>query len=387
MQPEAAARRVVAGLVGGVLVAAALGSCSSSGDEDASSTRSPSPSSSTSRASSATEAGSTSAAPVPIAKARVAGVVATGLDAPWGIAFLPDGSALVSERDTEKIVRVTASGEVSDVGRVAGVAGVGEGGLLGIALSPSYADDHALFAYYTHGSENVVARLTYDGTSLAGQHIILDGIPSGPIHNGGRLAFGPDGYLYVSTGEAGRRDPAQNRDDLGGKILRITPNGDPAPGNPFPGSPVWTLGHRNVQGLAWDDRGRMWASEFGQSTWDELNRIVAGDNYGWPEVEGRGNQPNFRNPQIVWHTAEASPSGLAFLGGHLWLASLRGERLWRIDVDGARASHPADFFVGKYGRMRTVVVAPDGNLWVTTSNRDGRGKPASHDDRILLVRP
>ena len=317
---------------------------------------------------------------------RVVGTVADGLEVPWGIGFLPDGSALVNERDSGRVLRI-ADGKVDIVGRIDQTRAQGEAGLLGLAVSPSYAEDHRVFVYATTDRDNRVLRMTFDGTRLGRPTAILTGIPNGFIHDGGRLAFGPDGYLYVSTGETGNRDLAQREDSLGGKILRITQDGEPAPGNPDPGSPVWTLGHRNVQGLAFDDAGQLWASEFGQDDWDELNLIEKGTNYGWPLVEGKGDLARFRNPQVVWHTDEASPSGLAYLDGHLWLASLRGERLWRVDVSGRRATHPADFFVGRYGRMRTVVVAPDGNLWVTTSNRDGRGDPAPSDDRILEVRP
>ena len=384
VQVSAAVRRAVACLFGAVLTAAVLTGCSSSSDEGGSSASTPTSNSAPASTPASSEAGSSSAAPV--AKARVAGIIATGLDAPWGIAFLPDGSALVSERDTEKIVHVSPGGAVSDVGRVSGVDGVGEGGLLGIALSPSYDEDHTLFAYYTHGPENVVARMTYDGGSLSDQRIILDGIPSGPIHNGGRLAFGPDGYFYVSTGEAGRRDPAQDRGDLGGKILRITPDGDPAPGNPVPDSPVWTLGHRNVQGMAWDDRGRMWASEFGQNTWDELNRIVAGDNYGWPEVEGRaGGGSRFHDPVRQWHTDEASPSGIAVAGGSVFMAALRGERLWQIPLLAHGTGKPRALLTNRFGRLRAVALAPDGSLWVLTNNTDGRGSPRKGDDRIVRL--
>jgi len=316
----------------------------------------------------------------------VIGTVARDLEVPWGVGFLPDGSALVTERDSGRVLQV-AGGKVSEVGRIDQTRAEGESGLLGLAVSPAYAEDKSVFVYTSTDRDNRVLRMRFDGGRLGKPSAILTGIPHGFIHDGGRLAFGPDGYLYVSTGETGRGELAQKESSLGGKILRITQDGRPAPGNPDPDSPVWTLGHRNVQGLAFDDAGHLWASEFGQDTWDELNLIEKGTNYGWPEVEGRGSASRFRNPQVVWHTDEASPSGLAFLDGRLWLASLKGERLWRIDVDGRRASHPADFFVGKYGRMRTVVVAPDGNLWVTTSNRDGRGEPASGDDRILLVRP
>jgi glucose/arabinose dehydrogenase len=317
---------------------------------------------------------------------QVIGTVARDLEVPWGIGFLPDGSALVTERDSGRVLQI-ADGQVTPVGRIDQTHAEGESGLLGLAVSPSYAEDKRVFVYASTDDDNRVLRMTFEDGRLGAPTAILTGIPRGFIHDGGRLAFGPDGYLYVSTGETGDGALAQRRDTTAGKILRTTQDGRPAPGNPDPGSTVWTLGHRNVQGLAFDDRGHLWASEFGQDTWDELNLIEKGANYGWPEVEGKGDQPRFRDPQVVWRTSEASPSGLAFLDGRLWLASLRGERLWRIDVDGRRAEHPADFFVGKYGRMRTVVVAPDGNLWVTTSNRDGRGDPAAGDDRILLVRP
>jgi glucose/arabinose dehydrogenase len=317
---------------------------------------------------------------------RVIGTVARDLEVPWGIGFLPDGSALVTERDSGRVLQVSGA-QVTEVGRIDETRAEGESGLLGLAVSPTYAEDRRVFVYATTEDDNRVLRMTFDDGRLGKPTPILTGIPRGFIHDGGRLAFGPDGYLYVSTGETGDGELAQREDTPAGKILRITQDGEPAPGNPDRGSPVWTLGHRNVQGLAFDDAGHLWASEFGQDTWDELNLIEKGANYGWPEVEGKGTQSRYRNPQVVWHTSEASPSGLAFLDGQLWLASLRGERLWRIDVNGTRASHPTDFFVGRYGRMRTVVVAPDGNLWVTTSNRDGRGGPSADDDRILLVRP
>jgi len=317
----------------------------------------------------------------------VVGRAATGLVAPWGIGFLPDGTALVTERDTTRVLAVE-DGTVRTVGRLEGAVPQGEAGLLGLAVSPTYDEDSLVFAYLTSRVDNRVVRMAYDGRRLGPPEVVLDGIPSGFIHDGGRLQFGPDGYLYVSTGETGEEQLAQDPSSLGGKILRITPDGDPAPGNPVEGSPVWTMGHRNVQGLAFDDAGRLWASEFGASTWDELNRIEKGLNYGWPLVEGVGDLAEYRNPFAQWRTSEASPSGLAYRDGSLWMASLRGERLWRVPVhDDGTIGRARDYFVGDYGRLRTVVAAPGGNLWVSTSNRDGRGDPAARDDQILILTP
>ena len=381
--PRAATRRTAAtavALVGVLGVAAGCGGGADEPDGPAASSTTPS-----------TESSSPDqAAPAPrVVRARVSGVVATGLDAPWGIAFLPDGSALVTQRDDARVLRVTPAGDVTDAGTVEGVDGSGEGGLLGIAVSPSYAEDRAVFVYFTAGAENVVARMTYDpgsGGGVTDQRTVFAGIPAGPIHDGGRIAFGPDGYLYVGTGEAGRRDPSQDPQDLGGKILRITPEGDPAPGNPTVGSPVWTLGHRNVQGIAWDARGRMWASEFGQNTWDELNRIVPGANYGWPVVEGRaGGGARFRDPVRQWRTDKASPSGIAVAQGSVFMASLRGQRLWQVPLLASGTARPRALLTDEYGRLRAVATAPDGSLWVLTNNTDGRGSPRQGDDRIIRL--
>jgi len=337
-------------------------------------------------ASGSPSAGSSSASPeqTAVLSAEVAGEVTGGLEVPWSLAFLPDGAALVSERDSARIKLVSPAGDVSTVGEVRGVRPGGEGGLLGIALSPSYDSDSLLFAYFTAGDENRIVSLRYDGQRLTGQRTIFDGIPSAGIHNGGRIAFGPDGFLYVGTGEAGDTDLSQDRDSVGGKILRITAEGEPAPGNPFD-SAVYSLGHRNVQGLAWDTSGQLWAAEFGQNTWDELNRIEAGGNYGWPEVEGRSDDEDFIDPVRQWRTDEASPSGIAIAGNSVYMAGLRGARLWQIPIPGGEAGEPKALLTGDYGRLREVGVAPDGSLWVTTSNRDGRGDPRDNDDRIIRL--
>ena len=320
---------------------------------------------------------------------QVVDTVVEQLEVPWGVDFLPDGAAVVTERMSGRVLRVTADGEQDSLGSIAGAVPEGEAGLLGVAVSPTFDDDRTLFFYVTTGTDNRVLRAELgEDLALGDPTVVLDGIPRGFIHDGGRIVFGPDGHLYVSTGETGDTELAQDPDSLAGKILRITPDGAPAPDNPDPGSPVWSLGHRNVQGLAWDDQGRLWASEFGDSTWDELNLIEKGGNYGWPEVEGTGGGPDFIDPQLVWPVEEASPSGLAFADGRLWMAALRGRRLWRIDVSRTgRASQPKAFFTEDYGRLRTVATAPDGLLWMTTSNRDGRGDPTSSDDRVLLIRP
>jgi glucose/arabinose dehydrogenase len=304
--------------------------------------------------------------------------IATGLEIPWGLAFRPDGTALITERRSGRILSVDKSGQVREVQRIAEVAPAGEGGLLGIALSPDFARDGLVYIYYTAATDNRVARLRLGEPPTP----ILTGIPKASNHNGGRIAFGPDGMLYIGTGDAGDRGKAQDLDFLGGKILRVTPDGEPAPGNPFVGSRVYSYGHRNVQGLAWDSAGRLYASEFGQNRYDELNRIEPGGNYGWPLVEGPGDEKGMLNPLATFGTSDASPSGIAIVGDQVFMACLRGTKLYRISTTGTGAQA---LLSGEYGRLRTVARAPDGSLWIMTSNRDGRGSPADEDDRILRL--
>jgi glucose/arabinose dehydrogenase len=374
-----------------VLAGGLLAGCSQGGSEvtyDIEGTPTPTPTTSAPAPTPTSEAPPTSAPATPDGPPRIDETIATGLEAPWGLDFLPDGDAIVTERDSRRVLRIGAEKphRVTELGTVDIAAPQGEAGLLGVVLSPTFEQDRRVFLYVSTASDNRVVRTTLDGDRLGPLEPILTGIPNGFTHDGGRLEFGPDGYLYVSTGEASNPPLAQDRNSLGGKILRITQNGRPAPENPF-GDEVFSWGHRNVQGLAFVGR-RLWASEFGDSTFDELNRIEPGNNYGWPQVEGTGGGPDLTDPQVTWDTDDASPSGLAYDGaGHLWLAALKGERLWRVDVTGGRASDPKAFFVGDYGRMRTVALAPDGRLWVMTSNDDGRGVPGPQDDRILAIRP
>lgn len=397
-------------LAAGVLGAALLAGCSDSADEPTRATPPPRPAATTpppaSESSTSTPPDSEDAPePGPV---TVLSTLASDLEVPWGMDTTAAGDVLVTERDSGRILRLTRSDDgepaadgsawrIKQVGRIDSGTGV-EGGVLGIASRPVSADKELgpleVFVHVTTARDNRILRATTSDSGsgdLSGWEPVLTGIPRSDFHDGGRIAFGPDGHLWISTGDAGNPDLAQDRDSLAGKILRVTAEGDSAPGNPFPDSPVWSYGHRNVQGLAWDDDDQLWATEFGQSTSDELNRVVKGGNHGWPLAEGEDGPrrapdgTELVEPVRTWPTDDASPSGLAFAAGRLWMAGLRGERLWEIPVTDGEAGKPRAWLKGEHGRLRSVMPGPDGTLWVATSNRDGRGDPTQDDDRILQV--
>lgn len=327
-----------------------------------------------------------------------------GLEVPWDLDFLPDGRALVTERPGR--IRLIVNGRLTDEPyAVVDAAAVGEGGLMGLAVHPDYPGKPYIYIMYTYrvGTDlfNKVVRLRDTGEAAKQDRIIAERIPGHRVHDGGRIAFGPDRMLYVCTGDVGRAGIAQDIDNLGGKILRYTPEGAIPRDNPFRDSPVYSYGHRNPQGLAWHpDTGDLFSSEHGPSGEfglfgsDSINVIRRGGNYGWPLVLGAVNMGPYEDPVVFWPKA-TPPAGMTFFHGDLYVASLRGEALIRISFrhrDGAYEAESiqrlfaTDWFRGKYGRLRHVATGPEGSLYVLTSNRDGRGTPREGDDKILRLR-
>jgi glucose/arabinose dehydrogenase len=330
----------------------------------------------------AASAGSGAAAVGPFADRTIV----TGVGIPWGITFLPDGSAYVAERDNGRILRITSAGARTVVGTVPGTFRGGEGGLLGLAVAPGFNPaDGRLFAYQTVSSGNRIVRIRVRNHRFAAGDVtqILSGITRSTFHNGGRLRFGPDGMLYATTGDAqteGRN--SQDPRSLNGKILRMTQDGR-APTNPPNrlGGVVYSMGHRNVQGIAWDSRGRLWASEFGPSTVDELNLIMNGRNYGWG---GCRFAPPCVAAKRTWPVAFASPSGITIINDNILIACLRGQKIIQLRISGDGVTGQTVHHT-QYGRVRTVERAPGGGYWMSTSNRDANGTPRAGDDRIILV--
>jgi glucose/arabinose dehydrogenase len=318
-------------------------------------------------------------------------VLAKNLEIPWALSFLPDGNILFTERTGKIKLLNMSNNQVTVITTIPNVVANGESGLLGLAIDPQYTSNHFVFIYYTTtGPKNKVERYTFQNNQLTGQVTIIDNIPANTYHNGGRLRFGPDGFLYVTTGDSGNDSTAQDTNAIAGKILRITRDGQPAPGNPF-NNLVYSYGHRNPQGLAWDGN-TLYETEHGPSQpscCDEINRIEPGKNYGWPTVQGDNNQPglvkNLLNSGQSGDTTWA-PSGTAFLNGYLWYAGLRGEALYQAKIEGDKATITNQFFKHKFGRIRDVVVGPDNQLYITSSNMSAQGgTKQAEDDKIYKV--
>jgi glucose/arabinose dehydrogenase/phosphatidylethanolamine-binding protein (PEBP) family uncharacterized protein len=312
--------------------------------------------------------------------------LASGVDVAWGVVFLPDGSALFSERETFNIHRLTKSGQKTLAGKISqAVSTGGEGGLLGLEVSSNFATDHWLYVYHTAAEGNRVIRIKYENGALvqSSYQILVQGIAKNRFHNGGRLRFGPDGKLYISSGDAQNSANAQNNSSLNGKVLRVNADGSVPSDNPF-GNAVWSKGHRNPQGLDFDSQGRLWEAEFGNTSQDEVNLITKGGNYGWPNCEGTGGScAGFIAPKKVWSTSSASPSGLTIINDHVFVATTVGQRVYRMTIDAS--SNLVDqkiYFQGTYNRLRTVEVDHNGDIWLTTTT-DKDGTP--NNDRILLV--
>jgi len=316
-------------------------------------------------------------------------VYAQNLEVVWAMAFLSDGNLLATERKGT-VNLIDAEGKVSIIFTLGNVLQTGESGLHGIALHPDFESNQFVYLYYTYrgdgdNTQNRVSRFLFDGKTFTEEKIIVDAIPGAIFHDGGRIKFGPDKNLYITTGDARNPSLAQDVNSLAGKILRVTDEGDPAPGNPF-GTRIYSYGHRNPQGIAWDDKGRLWETEHGDSATDEFNLIAIGKNYGWPTIRGeqkaeRMEPPILQSAQETW-----APAGAAFINGSVFFGGLRGQALFQAKLQDNSAVLSVHF-KEQFGRIRDVIVGPDGFLYISTSNQDGREKPASGDDKIIRINP
>ena len=311
-------------------------------------------------------------------------VIAKNLDTPWAVAFLPDKSILVTER-FGRVNLIDSSGNLTPIATLTQVKEIGEGGLLGITLHPDFSNNHFVYLYYTYQANgndtlNRVVRMTYLDQKLSDEKIIVDKIPGASNHNGGRLKFGPDKLLYITTGDASEPSLAQDKNSLAGKILRVSAEGKVE---------IYSYGHRNPQGIAWDSSGKLWETEHGRSGapsgLDEINLIQQGKNYGWPTIQGdekkEGMETSVKNSgSTTW-----APAGAAFIGNSLFFGGLRGQTLYEAVTENNQIADLKEHFKNQFGRIRDVVSGPDGMLYITTSNKDGRGNPASDDDKIIKI--
>jgi aldose sugar dehydrogenase len=309
-------------------------------------------------------------------------IVAENLDIPWELAFLPSGEILINERSGKLLQLKSGNREVIDQ-----VRHLGEGGLLGMALHPQYEENNYLYLYLSTNEDNRVLRYTLIDSRLAFDRIIIDSIPVDRFHNGGRIAFGPDDLLYITTGDAQDTQLAQDLDSLAGKILRLDPEGGIPADNPF-NSEVYSYGHRNSQGLAWDSEGRLWSTEHGPTSLDELNLIEAGKNYGWPLITGDEEREGLETPKL--HSGEANtwaPSGIIYWDNSLFFVGLRGEALYEVRLEGDSVLELKTHFKNVFGRLRNVSLGSDMMFYLLTNNTDGRGSVSESDDKLIKINP
>ncbi len=316
-------------------------------------------------------------------------IIAQNLEIPWEITFLPNGDILTTERQG-RLIKVSPETQV--ISEIQGVRHVGEGGLLGMALHPDFENNNYIYLYYTTQENNLtnkVSRFAFKDNSLSQETLIIDNIPASQNHDGGRIAFGPDGLLYITTGDSNQPSLAQDTTSLAGKILRINSDGSIPDDNPF-GNEIYSYGHRNPQGLAWDNEGRLWVTEHGpsgaQSGFDEINLIIKGGNFGWPEITGDQQKENMISPIIQSGATETwAPAGIVFLNDSLFFTGLRGQTLYKAEIISGGQLNLEKFLSSEYGRLRAIAKDNNGNLYISTSNLDGRGSPKANDDKILKI--
>ena len=319
-------------------------------------------------------------------------VITQKLNIPWEITFLQSGDLLVTER-SGKLLKIGSETKV--IKEIEGVRHIGEGGLLGLTLHPNFSVNNFIYLYSTtqdsNGISNRVERYRFSNDTLSERKVILEKIKGSSNHDGGRIAFGPDGYLYITTGDAESPNLAQDKNSLNGKILRIKDDGSIPEDNPF-GNAVYSLGHRNPQGLAWDKNGTLWETEHGpsgvQTGNDEVNIIIKGGNYGWPTIKGDQTKKGLISPIIQSGTKDTwAPSGMAYYDGSLFFSGLRGEALYEAKIRNGNKLDLLTHFKQEFGRIRAVVLGPDGYLYLSTSNQDGRGRVREEDDKIIKINP
>lgn len=317
-------------------------------------------------------------------------VLAKDLNIPWSLAFLPDGRGIFTQRPGN-IRMLNKDGQVADFNfQISEVKHIGEGGLLGIAVDPKFSENKLIFIYYTYSSNgrntlNRVVRYEFKNNNFINQKAIVDQIPGGTNHNGGRLKFGPDEFLYITTGDAGDPSRSQDKNSLAGKILRVDREGKPPNDNPF-NSPIYSYGHRNPQGISWNSNGQLYETEHGPLAHDEINRIVKGGNYGWPTIQGAQSKEGMISPIKESGIGTWAPSGTEFYSDRLFYAGLRGNALFEAKIEKESAD-VTEHFKKKFGRIRDVVLGPYDLLYILTNNTDGRGSPSSDDDKIIRINP